>query len=137
MDARESSGVYSFFRDNTGQSGVGSPVMQQEREEKIKEDEALFCKSCSNQITRRDQAIRINGSHAHTFFNPEGIVFELGCFRDAPGCLSMGEATSEFTWFAGSAWRFALCRICGIHLGWDYEMSESRFYGLILARLQG
>jgi len=135
MDAGKSSEVNVFFRD-AEQNNSCRPVMQQEHEEKVKEEQALFCKSCLNHITQRDQAIRINGSHAHTFFNPEGIVFELGCFRDASGCLPMGEATSEFTWFAGSVWRFALCRLCGIHLGWYYEMIESGFYGLILARLR-
>ncbi|MCK5515540.1 MAG: hypothetical protein KAI39_01600 [Desulfobulbaceae bacterium] len=125
-----------MFRDSEGQSDVITPVGQQENEEKIRSDEALFCRSCLNQITRREEAIRINGSHAHTFFNPEGIVFELGCFREAPGCLSMGEATSDFTWFAGSVWRFVLCRNCGVHLGWFYEMKESGFYGLIFSRLR-
>ena len=136
MDAGQLSGVDVFFRDNEGQSEAITPAVQQENEEKSRSDEALFCRSCLNQITRRDQVIRINGSHAHTFFNPEGIVFELGCFREAPGCLSMGEATSDFTWFAGSVWRFALCRNCGIHLGWFYEMKESAFYGLIFSRLR-
>ena len=136
MDAGELSGIYSFFRDSTEQGDVGSPVVQRDDEEKVESDEALFCKSCLNLITRKDQAVRINGSHTHTFFNPQGVVFELGCFREAPGCRSMGEATSEFTWFAGSVWRFALCRRCGVHLGWFYEMRESGFYGLILAHLR-
>ncbi len=136
MDAGQSSGVYVLFRDSEGQSNVGGPVVQQENEEKTGSDKVLFCKSCLNQITRRDQAARITGSHTHTFFNPQGIVFELGCFREASGCMAMGEVTAEFTWFAGFVWRFALCRRCGIHLGWYYEMRESGFFGLVLARLR-
>ncbi len=135
MDMGEA-GLHVFLRDSVGQNETVKPVVQDEEEKKIGTDEALFCKSCLNQITRKDQAIRINGSHSHTFFNPNGIVFELGCFGDAPGCLVMGEPTSEFTWFSGSVWQFALCRTCGAHLGWYYETGESGFYGLLPARLQ-
>lgn len=110
--------------------------MQQKQKKKAAEEEALFCKSCSNQITRRVHAISINGSHTHTFFNPAGIVFELGCFSDASGSLSVGEATAEFTWFPGHHWRIVLCHRCRFHLGWYYEKGESGFFGLILACLE-
>ena len=136
MDAVELSGGYVFFRESAGRNAVSTPVSQEESSKKEQPDEILFCKSCLNPVTRKDQAISINGSHTHTFFNPEGIVFELGCFSDASGCLAMGESTSEFTWFAGSSWRFALCRTCGIHLGWYYAMRDFGFYGLILACLR-
>jgi len=128
----ETSLLYAF-RD--GRHSGGNPVSQQKREKKAGEEEALFCKSCSHRITRRDHAISINGSHTHTFFNPAGIVFELGCFSDASGSLPAGEATSEFTWFAGYQWRFVLCGRCRFHLGWHYETAESGFFGLILACL--
>jgi len=137
MYAETLSGAFGFYRDGPGQDVVSRPEVQQENEKIEREDEALLCLSCLNQITRRDHAVRVNGSHTHTFFNPQGIVFELGCFRKASGCLVMGEPTSEFTWFADSVWRFTLCRKCGIHLGWHYELRESEFYGLILARLRG
>ena len=137
MDAKTLSGAFVFFRDSPGQNVVSRPDVQEEKGKSDRADEALVCTSCLNTITLRDHAVRINGSHTHTFFNPQGIVFELGCFREASGCLVMGEATSEFTWFADSVWQFALCRKCGIHLGWHYEMRESRFYGLILDRLRG
>ena len=137
MDAEMLSGAFVFYRDSPGQNVVSRPGVHQEKEKSDRADEALVCTSCLNTITLRDHAVPVNGSHTHTFFNPQGIVFELGCFREASGCLAMGDATAEFTWFAGSLWRFALCRKCGIHLGWHYEMRETEFYGLILARLQG
>ncbi len=124
------------FRDGRRQGDDVTPSVRQKAKEKTGVDEALFCKSCSNRITHRDQTISVSGSHTHTFFNPDGIVFELGCFRNAPGCLPAGEVTSEFTWFSGHVWCFALCRVCGVHLGWHYEMGESVFLGLILARLR-
>ena len=124
------------FRDGGRQGDNTTPLVRRKREKKTGEDEALFCKSCLSQVTRRGQMISVNGSHTHTFFNPDGIVFELGCFRNAPGCQPAGEVTSEFTWFSGHVWCFALCRVCGVHLGWHYEMGESIFFGLILARLR-
>ena len=131
----EKSLMYAFR--NGGRPGdENTPLVRLKIEKKAGEDGALFCKSCSNRITHRDQTISVSGSHTHTFFNPDGIVFELGCFRNAPGCLPTGEVTSQFTWFSGHAWCFALCRVCGVHLGWHYEMGESVFFGLILARLR-
>lgn len=122
---------------NGGRQGDGTiPLVRQNIEKKAGEDEALFCKSCSNRITRRDQMISVSGSHTHTFFNPDGIVFDLGCFRKAPGCLLAGDVTSEFTWFSGHVWCFTLCRVCGVHLGWHYEGRDSGFFGLILVRLR-
>lgn len=137
MNAETLSGAFGFYRDSPGQNVVSRPDVQEEKGKSGRADEALVCTSCLNTVTLRDHAVSINGSHTHTFFNPQGIVFELGCFREASGCLVMGEATSEFTWFPDSVWRFALCRKCGIHLGWHYELRESEFYGLILARLGG
>jgi hypothetical protein len=96
----------------------------------------LLCRQCRLEITSRDLAIEVDGRHQHTFFNPAGILFEIGCFGDAPGCAVFGEATTYFAWFPGYAWRFALCRGCKEHLGWTFESSQSMgFYGLILNKL--
>lgn len=111
------------------------PVTDEENKEDTKPVEAIFCRSCGLTVTSRDQKIGMQGSHRHTFFNPAGIVFELGCFRQAKGCFSAGEPTSEFTWFAGYVWSFALCRGCKSHLGWFFEKGNASFYGLILANL--
>lgn len=118
-----------------GSSQVGRPIEKEEGQEEISPVEAIYCKVCGRAVTGRDQKIAVNGSHTHTFFNPAGIVYELGCFTTAPGCHSAGEATSEFTWFAGYVWRFALCRQCNSHLGWFFETAESSFFGLILTNL--
>ncbi len=97
---------------------------------------SLYCRACGGLVTDGSQQISVNGSHAHTFFNPAGIVYELGCFRHAPGCAVVGDATMEFTWFANHSWRFGLCLLCDSHLGWLYETGEQTFYGLILTRLR-
>ena len=77
----------------------------------------------------------VNGKSEHVFFNPQGDVFELGCFAAATNLLSAGPKTDEFTWFAGFAWQATVCMGCGVHLGWRYTGDAGGFYGLILAEL--
>ncbi len=96
----------------------------------------LLCLACGHPITSRRERIREGGDHEHTFANPAGYLFRIGCFARAPGCLLAGQATLEHTWFPGRAWRYALCGGCRTHLGWAFLAGESAFYGLILDRLQ-
>jgi len=102
------------------------------------EDEAyILCRQCSQAITRAADRISKQGAHHHTFANPHGIVYEIGCFRSAVGCGYTGPATDEFSWFPGYEWRVAICRSCLTHLGWVFSAPGSdRFYGLILDRLK-
>lgn len=96
---------------------------------------SLVCAGCGAGITDPAAAIRIGDAHHHVFTNPAGMVFEIGCFREAPGCRCAGTPTLEWTWFAGRAWRYAHCRACGVHLGWHYRGDGDDFFGLILLRL--
>lgn len=109
---------------------------QEQDEEGTQKHPSLLCRVCSHTITSEDQRIEVAGSHRHTFFNPAGIVFELGCFAKAPGCGLLGEASDEFSWFTGYVWRVALCVRCGAHLGWHFQSGETGFYGLIVSNLQ-
>ncbi|MBI9081998.1 MAG: hypothetical protein JEZ11_00280 [Desulfobacterales bacterium] len=94
------------------------------------------CRQCGHAITHPDQGIIVDGAHRHTFANPHGMVYEIGCFRSADGCANVGPTTDEFTWFAGFFWRIAVCRRCQVHLGWLFESrGMRRFHGLILDRL--
>ena len=97
----------------------------------------LECRRCRAAITTRADAIRVSGSHEHTFFNPAGFVYEIGCFSLAPGCVEIGSPTEDFSWFPGYAWRLALCGSCGIHLGWHFSGRTPHFYGLIIERIVG
>jgi ribosomal protein L40E len=104
------------------------------------EDEGLEahirCRQCHASITSGSRVIQKNGSHEHTFFNPHGIVFRIGCFSQAPGCLVNDRYTGEFSWFASHLWTFAICRQCYTHLGWHFRGESGSFYGLIFARLE-
>ena len=73
--------------------------------------------------------------------NPAGILYRIRCFASAPGCTEAGEFTTEYTWFAGFAWRYALCASCWEHVGWVYRRSAEAsdglgaFFGLIADKL--
>ncbi len=110
--------------------------------EEEQENENLYCFICGEVITSTSQRISVQGAHQHTFSNPAGYVFEIGCFRQAPGCRQTGESTDFYSWFDGYAWRYAVCRNCRVHLGWffqggDPEAEEraDRFFALMLNRL--
>lgn len=106
--------------------------------EKSEDRNPLICAVCGERITSIRERVEMNGTHAHTFTNPHGLTFDIGCFRSAPGCKPVGEATEAWTWFRGYAWRVAVCGGCGAHLGWGYEPADPGtrgFFGLILDRL--
>jgi hypothetical protein len=78
----------------------------------------------------------VQGAHHHTFANPHGIVYEIGCFKSAQGCGYAGPPSTEFTWFSGYAWRVSFCTMCLTHLGWVFIAgSGDSFHGFILERL--
>ncbi len=113
-------------------------IIEEETEEESKEHKNyILCRTCRKIITAPSSRISIQGSHQHVFFNPMGIVFEIGCFSSAPGCIQSGTLTYEFTWFDGYAWNISLCSSCYTHLGWYYQSNTgSSFYGLILTQLE-
>ncbi len=112
-----------------------SPATGRERAEAPVD--AVVCRRCLHEITSTAEAREINGTHTHTFANPEGIVFEIGCYGDAWGCGYVGSASAEFTWFSGYVWRIAVCVNCHTHLGWRFSSSGANsFHGLITHRIR-
>ncbi len=102
----------------------------------VEEEDTLYCFLCGTAITREAERVTMQGSHEHTFTNPGGYVYQIGCFRRAPGCEQVGAFTEEHTWFPGYSWRYAVCGSCGTHLGWTYSSAgRNEFYGLIVDRL--
>jgi len=99
-------------------------------------EEAILCRQCHQVLTKPSERISIQGTHRHTFANPHGIVFQIGCFRSVQGCGYVGPATSEWSWFKGYSWRILVCRMCLTHLGWLYTSAGNEsFGGLILDRI--
>lgn len=97
------------------------------------DEEAWYvCRNCHQKITRPSDQIGIQGQHRHTFANPSGVVFEIGCFATAEGFSFMGPASAEFTWFSGFSWRITICAACLNHIGWFFSSgSGDSFFGFI------
>lgn len=93
----------------------------------------LLCAACGSTITTAASRTEVLGEHRHIFCNPAGVVFEIGCFGEAPGAVAVGPAEHFFSWFPGYPWRLAHCRGCLAHLGWAY--GDDDFWGLVLVRL--
>lgn len=96
----------------------------------------LVCATCEHAITDDGHRIEMAGSHEHTFVNPAGFSFHIGCFAAAPGAARIGRAESAFSWFPGWAWQIVVCARCATHLGWRYHNAGSELFGLILAALR-
>jgi hypothetical protein len=109
-----------------------SPIV--ETTEASKEVDYL-CRRCGRLVSKARWRIAMNGDHEHVVFNPAGVVFRVLCFQEALSAEAVGEASDQFTWFRGFAWRIAVCRSCGGHLGWRYE-GDGVFFGLIADSLQ-
>ena len=117
-------------------ANVPEASVENKAKEKTSEEEYILCKQCLQVITSPDERIIVQGSHAHTFSNPHGMVYNIGCFRSVRGCGYVGPATDEFTWFRGFSWRIAVCSMCLTHIGWLFESrGNENFNGLILDRL--
>lgn len=121
-----------FDPEREGETGTRAQTRAKENE---KLEKRLFCAACKLPVTDQNQRIAMLGAHAHSCVNPHGLMFHIGCFREAPGCRIDGEATAEHTWFPGHTWRIAYCARCRTHLGWQFEASDGGFYGLIINRL--
>ena len=97
--------------------------------------EMLLCSECRHIITSTVESIEVHGAYNHSFANPHGLFFEIGCYKNAPGCFYSNDASTEFTWFIGFSWRAASCQGCMSHIGWLFTSAASHFHGLISERL--
>jgi hypothetical protein len=101
------------------------------------EERWIVCRQCQQRLTRPSERISVNGAHSHTFANPGGVVFEIGCFRMASGLNFIGPPSYEFPWFAGHSWQIVICSTCQTHLGWWFQGPSSiQFFGLIIDHLR-
>lgn len=125
----------AFDADSIGQTLDLQALLRKQAEKPAHAPQiSLNCAHCRHVITYPDERIEISGQHAHTFSNPHGIEFIIGCFACAPGAAEHGPGTEFWSWFAGYRWQISQCRQCAVHLGWRFANGDS-FYGLILDRL--
>jgi len=117
-------------------SSIRRAEIRSEKKFGIKEEQYILCRNCHYKITSPRYVITVNGRHRHTFINPAGITYQIGCFSEAEGCVVTGEPTYEYTWFQGFMWSYCLCARCYVHIGWFYQGDSEYFYGLILDMLK-
>lgn len=93
----------------------------------------LRCRECALPVADPREIFKL-GEGPQLYLNPHGILHEVVLVGTARNLLLVGDATLEHTWFAGYAWRIALCARCHSHLGWRYEAADARsppiFFGL-------
>jgi hypothetical protein len=131
--------AYNLLRQRSGEKvtqKTSEPAGKEAAEQSPEEEQYIICRQCHQAITRPAERITVQGAHHHTFANPNGIVFEIGCYKYAQGCGYAGPPSTEFTWFSGYAWRVSFCTLCLTHLGWVFIAdSGDSFHGFILDRL--
>jgi hypothetical protein len=121
--------------DRQGSSGVVEAVPAAAANERVAGDGWLACRACAAFIAELSSRIEVNGAHAHSFINPAGLIFRVGCLASAPGVLGIGEESDHWSWFSGFSWRAAACCACGEHLGWCFRSSHARFVAVILDKV--
>jgi hypothetical protein len=131
--------ITKAFRTQNDPEGGQNPISKIDTstvEDTQEEEGWIICRQCRQKLTRPSHRISVNGSHRHSFANPSGIVFEIGCYGKAQGYQIWGQPSREFVWFAGHSWEIVTCAKCSIHLGWLFTgVQASRFFGLILEHL--
>ena len=121
-------------KDKNGKlaAGVADEIVEKTADNRA----SILCRQCRHLVTTKAERISVQGSHQHTFANPNGIIFQIGCFQSARGCGYTGRLTEEYSWFKGFGWKIAVCRLCLIQLGWLFVSSGAEgFNGLVLNRL--
>lgn len=83
------------------------------------------CAACATRLAREDWVLEAATQGPLVFANPHGRFFELLLVTHAVGGVFDHLATSEFTWFAGYAWRVGSCASCRAHIGWHFEATGS------------
>lgn len=96
---------------------------------------SIICAPCGAKVAPADAAMSVAGSHFHTLMNPGGFVFEIACYREAPGARRAGAPSAEWSWFPGYLWQIALCASCAVHLGWGFRGDGGSFFGLVRDRI--
>jgi hypothetical protein len=71
--------------------------------------------------------------HGFRYFNQ---TVQLGCFRNAKGCVGVQRISKGYSWFRGYAWQIQVCGNCYTQLGWKYMSEDESFYGLIFKTLR-
>jgi hypothetical protein len=124
-----------LYHYNEAPGGGNSPAADADEKETADPPLLLACALCRQRITSSADRVARRGAHEHTFTNPEGIRFRIGCFGAATSTNAASSPTTYWSWFPGYAWQIELCAACGEHLGWRFSSSDDAFHGFVLDQL--
>lgn len=118
-------------------SYIDASQKDQDENDSLEEEEKLYCARCKYLITKGLWRISVSGGHEHTFFNPAGNIYELFCFKEAPGVFAHAPPSGEFTWFKDYKWQPAYCKACAVLMGWRFTGGQRPrvFFALIQSKL--
>jgi hypothetical protein len=122
------------LREGEGEPTTSTPT-RPAPETRDDETPVLACARCREPITTDAEKQEIAGAHEHTFMNPHGFCFRIGCFAGARALRPEGGWSAEWSWFPPCEWQTHYCARCEEHLGWLFRGPGRRFYGLVLDRL--
>lgn len=131
----------SALRDKPESSGFAGAPSGDPEPSVGGDDTRLVCRKCRTKITDSSKIFAPGGgAAARIFTNPGGVVCQVLTVTAAQSLALIGPRTDEYTWFAGYAWRIALCASCLTHLGWHYQALQvgttpADFFGLLVTEL--
>jgi hypothetical protein len=109
-----------------GSKPTASPTEHEDRAP-VEEERRFLCRVCENTITDSSQLFCMRAATVQQVFpNPYGQMRVIMTAKHAQSVAVIGEATSDFTWFAGYSWRVVYCAECRSHLGWLFEANNGR-----------
>lgn len=112
------------------------PEGAEDAESVTEEEKWVRCAACGARLAPERARHQVNGAYEHSFMNPSGLRFVVACYSVAPGCVPEGERSTVWTWFPGRAWQIALCKACGVHVGWSFHADgASPFHALARDRI--
>jgi hypothetical protein len=140
MDFDEEKSIWPNYLSNNNQADHltylrwNSFIFEDEEDDEILQKN-LLCATCGHPVTKVLEKVKIRGRHDYTFTNL-GYPIQLGCFRNAPGCIGSGGISHGYSWFRGYTWQIQLCKNCLSQLGWIYMSEHDRFYALVFKMLR-
>jgi hypothetical protein len=112
------------------------PELSEDAETETEEEKWVRCAACGARLAPQRARLEVNGAYEHSFMNPSGLRFVVACYSSAPGCVPEGGPSSVWTWFPGRAWQIAVCKQCGVHVGWSFHADDAApFHALVRDRV--